>query len=306
MNPTIPASGAQPPAAQTKPADDLRQRCNIALQLLPDAEYKTMLSALFDDLFHLASASAEVSMLNFLPDGKGGVMWLSSKPDDDLVTTTTPKPQAGEWTLIAPDGRAWKADSPLRCVSAEQRDRVPADVAMARILSAAQTQTSEEPKPPLNIGDYVLATKWNDGDPNDMWALGYYNGETDGRHYVLDAMGMNLRANGFRRVARIRPDVGHWLLNDAAQVLERCPPGTVSLWSMLTEYAFDLSSNGIKHPACSQQEAPASQEVLKQALEALELGQNYPDSYAAEAQQVRQIESAIASLRALIDGGSKA
>lgn len=55
----------------------------------------------------------------------------------DLAATVTPKPQPGEWSLIAPDGRMWTADSPLRCVSLEQRERVPADVAMARILDAA-------------------------------------------------------------------------------------------------------------------------------------------------------------------------
>lgn len=49
----------------------------------------------------------------------------------------TPKPQEGTWTLTAPDGRTWQADSPLRCVSVEQRERVPADVALARVLEVA-------------------------------------------------------------------------------------------------------------------------------------------------------------------------
>lgn len=49
----------------------------------------------------------------------------------------TQKPIAGTWTLTAPDGRQWQADSPMRCVSVEQRDRVPADVALARVLAAA-------------------------------------------------------------------------------------------------------------------------------------------------------------------------
>lgn len=55
----------------------------------------------------------------------------------------TPKPQAGTWTLTAPDGRTWEASSPLHCCGAEQRERVPADVALARILEAA-TQTPDE------------------------------------------------------------------------------------------------------------------------------------------------------------------
>jgi hypothetical protein len=48
---------------------------------------------------------------------------------------TTPKPMQGTWTLTAPDGRTWQADSPLLALRAEQRERVPADVALARIMA---------------------------------------------------------------------------------------------------------------------------------------------------------------------------
>ena len=49
----------------------------------------------------------------------------------------TPKPMPGTWMLTAPDGRTWQADGPMRCVSVEQRERVPANVALARVLAAA-------------------------------------------------------------------------------------------------------------------------------------------------------------------------
>lgn len=49
----------------------------------------------------------------------------------------TPKPMQGTWTLTAPDGRAWQGDSPLRCAGIEQRERVPASVAMERIIAGA-------------------------------------------------------------------------------------------------------------------------------------------------------------------------
>lgn len=92
------------------------------------------------------------------------------------------------------------------------------------------------------IGDYVLATKYADGDPGDPWALGFYDGIRYGdRHMVKDAAGNQIRHNGFRRVARIRQDVGRWLLEVAARQLERSPPGTVNLWTMLTDQAFDIS-----------------------------------------------------------------
>ena len=51
-------------------------------------------------------------------------------------TMETPKPMEGTWTLTAPNGRAWQADSPLRCMSAEMATRVPATVALARVLAA--------------------------------------------------------------------------------------------------------------------------------------------------------------------------
>lgn len=47
------------------------------------------------------------------------------------------KPMPGTWTLTAPDGRQWQADSPLRAVSLEQRERIPAEVALARVLALA-------------------------------------------------------------------------------------------------------------------------------------------------------------------------
>jgi hypothetical protein len=96
------------------------------------------------------------------------------------------------------------------------------------------------------IGSYVLATKYTDGDPGDAWALGFYTGEEGGRHYVKDGAGQNIRGNGYRRVAPIRKDVGRWLLEVAAPHLERCPPGTVNLWTMLTEQAFNLDED--THP----------------------------------------------------------
>jgi hypothetical protein len=106
------------------------------------------------------------------------------------------------------------------------------------------------------IGDYVLATKWSDGDPGDPWALGFYAGELEmgndrceikmaPRHLVNNSAGQSIRPGGYRRVARIRKDVGAWLLNVAAKQLEMSPPGTVNLWTMLTPDAFD----GVEDPA---------------------------------------------------------
>lgn len=63
--------------------------------------------------------------------------------DPELAASPTPKAQAGTWTLTAPDGRTWQADTPLRCAAAEQRERVPPDVALARIVRGLDEPESE-------------------------------------------------------------------------------------------------------------------------------------------------------------------
>lgn len=67
-------------------------------------------------------------------------------------------------------------------------------------------------RPPVKQGDYVLATKWSDGDPQDHWVVGFYDREESGRHYIVDAVGGQMRGNGFRRVAKISKIRGAWLL----------------------------------------------------------------------------------------------
>jgi hypothetical protein len=57
-------------------------------------------------------------------------------------------PQRGVWTLIAPDGRTWKADTPIRTVLLEQLERASADEFLTRVLdSVAQTEAEK-----LNAG----------------------------------------------------------------------------------------------------------------------------------------------------------
>lgn len=64
---------------------------------------------------------------------------LEHLSDDEVVKLAarpTPKPMAGEWTLTAPDGRTWKAASPIHCVQAESKDRIPPEIALARIRAS--------------------------------------------------------------------------------------------------------------------------------------------------------------------------
>lgn len=83
----------------------------------------------------------------------------------------------------------------------------------------------------IDKGEYVLATKYGDGDPADQWCVGFYDRLKDGRHYVTDGEGHQYRGNGFRRAQVIASAEGEWLL--AARIdLERMPPGA-NLWELL-------------------------------------------------------------------------
>ena len=76
----------------------------------------------------------------------------------------------------------------------------------------------------MRKGNYVLATKWSDGDPQDPWAIGSYDGLTGitengkGRHLVVDNNSKQFRPGGFRRVKKIKPEVSAWLLAHKDQI----------------------------------------------------------------------------------------
>jgi hypothetical protein len=66
----------------------------------------------------------------------------------------------------------------------------------------------------LKIGDYVLATKYSDGDPQDHFYAGFFNGMlNEDRYMVIDSKGQNFKANGFRRCEKISPRVGNILVS---------------------------------------------------------------------------------------------
>jgi hypothetical protein len=68
----------------------------------------------------------------------------------------TQKPMTGIWTLTAPDGRTWQAETPLRCCGLEQRERVPAEVALARILDAAKLVANDRDDELFQAALYAL------------------------------------------------------------------------------------------------------------------------------------------------------
>jgi hypothetical protein len=73
----------------------------------------------------------------------------------------------------------------------------------------------------IKKGDYVLATKYRDGDPLDQWCIGFYKGfltESLGRHEVVDSNGKSFRGNGFRRVKKISPRRGEFILSKREEI----------------------------------------------------------------------------------------
>ena len=81
-------------------------------------------------------------------------------------------------------------------------------------------------------GDYVLASKYEDGDPGDHFAVGFYShsdtsrGASDLRHVVADGEGKPFRANGFRRVEKISRERGEWLVSRLSEI----ELGSKSVW----------------------------------------------------------------------------
>ncbi len=87
----------------------------------------------------------------------------------------------------------------------------------------------------MQKGDYVLATKYSDGDPNDPWCIGYYAGSVfRDRYLVVDNNDKHFRTGGFIRCEPITTEEGSWLLKNI-------PPDPyhgedVSIWGMLDQY----------------------------------------------------------------------
>lgn len=81
----------------------------------------------------------------------------------------------------------------------------------------------------LKKGDYVLATRWSDGDPLDPWAVGFIDYKVKDRYQLVDDNGKKIGGfAGFRRAQKIPPDLGAYIL-DNAEAIEQFG---VSIWNM--------------------------------------------------------------------------
>ena len=64
-------------------------------------------------------------------------------------------PQAGTWTLTAPDGRKWEGKTPLDVVRQENAERVPATVRLQRLHQGIH-EWLEQGIRLRNEGDYII------------------------------------------------------------------------------------------------------------------------------------------------------
>jgi len=77
----------------------------------------------------------------------------------------------------------------------------------------------------LKPGDYVFASKYEDGDPLDGYAIGFYDGtlaKVPVRYMVVDADGNQFRGNGFRRVQKVSTRRGNWLVDHWSEMEASC------------------------------------------------------------------------------------
>jgi len=92
------------------------------------------------------------------------------------------------------------------------------------------------------IGDYVFATKYGDGDPADGWAIGFYDGllsvGSQDRYMVVDNDGKQFRRNGFRRVENISGEIGELMIPIALSYdyPNWGEPGEINLWNILCSF----------------------------------------------------------------------
>ena len=103
----------------------------------------------------------------------------------------------------------------------------------------------------LQKGDYVLATKWHDGDSRDQWCCGFFEGMTgrDNQRYdVVDSEGRLFRNNGFRRCEKIHPAIGKYLIEKSQYISAIKLP----LWEYIASEIHSTSIENYDYEQSSQ------------------------------------------------------
>ena len=93
----------------------------------------------------------------------------------------------------------------------------------------------------VQLGDYVLATKYHDGDPKDGFAIGYVlNNVYPYRIQVRGSDGQQI-GGSYRRYKKIDGEFGQWIVKNIARIED----GSKSLWDYLEKYEQALVTDSV-------------------------------------------------------------
>jgi len=93
----------------------------------------------------------------------------------------------------------------------------------------------------LKQGDYVVATKYSDGDPGDHFCVGFFRDMTahdEPRYNIVNSDGELFRGNGFRRAQKISKEVGEMIISNCDGV-ER---SGVSIWRWVRQFKKEMKN----------------------------------------------------------------
>lgn len=75
----------------------------------------------------------------------------------------------------------------------------------------------------MEKGDYILASKYSDGHPQDHWCIGIFDSmtaHTPPRYNISDYSGSFFRGNGFRKVKKISAKRAAYILENKKKIEE--------------------------------------------------------------------------------------
>lgn len=84
----------------------------------------------------------------------------------------------------------------------------------------------------MKVGQYVLVSKWSDGNSKDPWGVGFYKSTENERHFIADNDGNLIRVNGFRRMKKISANEGEYFINNGVDI----EISGMSIWKILKQY----------------------------------------------------------------------
>lgn len=89
----------------------------------------------------------------------------------------------------------------------------------------------------MKQGDYIVATKYSDGDPKDHFVVGLFRDMTwHGRYNVVDDEGKLFRGNGFRRAKVVSAEVGNKIVTNMT-IIENSDR---SVWDFVADFENEV------------------------------------------------------------------